>query len=245
MATTETLLDSMTERATATTDELRSIAYFIGGCAARRELPTLTRLHDRIQRLRRVAAPGSELRGFADAVAAYLDSYFATLEPTQRLESLAREVEDQPLWREILASLQGDRELNQVSIAIAITARAAEVPTSKTAISLALEDLRDRELVEYVPSRVRRERVHALTRRGQELCAKLSLTSGSAPMPEPLTTGSAGSMTEQGPSERIRPTRVKGSAPAGKGRAAVASKATHASGGGMRKVPTRAPEGNT
>lgn len=214
MTTTETLLAAIHEHATA--DELRPITYFLGECVAKRETQTLERFHDRLRKLRRAAAPGSWHRGFADAVTAYLDGYFATVESAQRLESLAREVEAQPLWREILATLQGDRELNQVSIGSALTARAAEVPTSKTAISLALEDLRDRELVEYVPSEARRERVHALTRRGRALCASLSLAPGAAMMKKP--------------------------APAK--RAAAAPKSAPAASAGTRKVPARSPAGD-
>lgn len=171
MTTLDTMLASISERSTA--EELRSIMHFLGECAAKRETRTLERFHDRMQRLWRTAPADSWLRGFVEGACRCLDGYFASIEPTERMEQLAREVDEEPLWREILLTLWNHQELNQVGIGTALAKRPVQIPKSKTAISIALDCLRERELVEYMPTPVRRERVHALTRRGQDLCTKL------------------------------------------------------------------------
>jgi hypothetical protein len=168
MPTIETLLDALTVRATP--DDLRPIAHFLGECVVRRQTETLARFHARARQLRRVAEPGSWHRGFADSLTAYLDGFFAELEPTIQREKLAREVAEQALWRAILHTLRDGRSLNQGAIREWIAMHTAGVATSKSAISIALEDLRVRELVEYVPGATdRRERIHSLTMRGREL----------------------------------------------------------------------------
>jgi hypothetical protein len=167
---TEAMLDAFTARTPP--DELRPIAYFLGECVARRQRPTLARFHARARQLRRASEPGSWHRGFADSLTAYLDGYFAEVEPAMQREQLAREVADHALWREILYALRDDRALNQVAIGEQVGAHASGVASSKSAISVALEDLRVRELVEYVPGEAdRRERIHSLTMRGRELLA--------------------------------------------------------------------------
>jgi hypothetical protein len=175
----ETLLDALTLRSSP--DELRPIAHFLGECVARRQVSTLARFHARARQLRRLSEPGSWHRGFADSLTAYLDGYFAEFEPTLQREKLVREVASHALWREILYTLRDDRALNQVAIGELIEARAPGVACSKSAISIALEDLRARELVEYVPGKTdRRERIHSLTMRGRELLSEPAMSSAMA-----------------------------------------------------------------
>ena len=62
--------------------------------------------------------------------------------------------------------------MSQLAVGRRIRERAPGVASSKSAISTAFEDLRVRELVEYVPGEVdRRKRIHSLTARGLELVA--------------------------------------------------------------------------
>lgn len=174
--TLEAMLDAFTVRAPP--DELRPIMYFLGECVARRQMSTLAKFHARARQLRQASEPGSWHRGFADSLTAYLDGYFAEVEPAKQREQLAREVAECPLWREILYALRDDPALNQVAIRERVGAHAPGVASSKSAISVALEDLRVRELVEYVPGEVdRRERIHSLTLRGRELLADPVLAS--------------------------------------------------------------------
>ena len=137
MANIDAMLASLGERSTE--DELRSIVHFLGECAAKRETRTLERFHDRMQRLWRSAPPSSWLRGAIEGICRCLDGYFASIESAERLEKLAREIEDEPLWREILHTLQINSELNQVGIAKALEKRSVQVATSKTAITIALD----------------------------------------------------------------------------------------------------------
>lgn len=177
--TGEALLEALTVRATP--DELRPIAHFLGECVARRQIPTLAQFHARARQLRRLSEPGSWHRGFADGLTAYVDGYLAELEPAVQREKLAREIASHALWREILYTLRDDRALNQVAIGERVAARAPGVASSKSAISIALEDLRVRELVEYEPGKVdRRERIHSLTLRGRELLSEPVLSSAMA-----------------------------------------------------------------
>ena len=169
--TVETMLDAFTVHTPP--DELRPITYFLGECVARRQTSTLARFHARARQLRRLSNPGSWHRGFADGLTAYLDGYFAEHAPAVQREKLAREVAGHELWREILYALRGDRALSQVAIGERVGERAPGVASSKPVISVALEDLRVRELVEYVPGKAdRRERIHSLTMRGRELLAE-------------------------------------------------------------------------
>lgn len=164
----DALLDALTEQATS--EDLQPVAYFVGECVARRQSSTLARFHGRAQQLRRRAKPTSWHRGFAEALAAYLEGYFAEVEPAAQREKLAREVAENALWREILYALRETRGLNQGDIGRQIAASTPGVASSKASISNALDDLRIRELVEYVPGKPdRREKIHSLTLRGREL----------------------------------------------------------------------------
>jgi hypothetical protein len=157
-----------------------------------------------VQQLRRLAKPESWHRGFADALAAYLEGYFAEVEPTVQRERLAREVAENALWQEILLAMRDARGLNQVDIGKQIAARAPGVASSKSAISIALEDLRVRELVEHVPGKTdRRERIHSLTMRGRELLAEPAVSS--ITMKTTFDRANAGSIGDDG---EVSPSRV-------------------------------------
>jgi hypothetical protein len=54
-----------------------------------------------VQQLRRLSKPESWHRGFADALAAYLEGYFAEVEPTVPRERLAREVAENALSEQV------------------------------------------------------------------------------------------------------------------------------------------------
>lgn len=153
------MLDRLTEQSTG--DDLKAVAYVIGECLARRDDAPLRAGYDRLRALRRNAAEASSLRGYLIALTTSLDGYFATIEAVTRVERLADEVREMPTWQIILARLAAG-PVNQVELGHAL----AE-PRAKSTISIALEDLRQRELVEHVPSASRRERIHSLTRLGR------------------------------------------------------------------------------
>lgn len=171
MATTESVITTI--HAGASREELQKVSEHIGACMTRREDQALEALHKQLRRLRRDVTAGSWHAGFAETLITALDAYFGNIEITLRLEQLAREVNATPLWREVVLVLRDHAELNQEAIRAAITERDAGLATSKATISVALEDLRVRELVEHVPGQDRRERVHSLTRRGQSVCHRL------------------------------------------------------------------------
>ncbi|MBK9034631.1 MAG: hypothetical protein IPL61_25760 [Myxococcales bacterium] len=159
MTNLASVLNQLTEQSTG--DDLKAVAYVLGECLARRDDASLREGYDRLRALRRNAADASSLRGFLIALTTSLDGYFATIEAVTRVESLADEVKEMPTWQTILARLAAG-PVNQVELG-----HAQAEPRAKSTISIALEDLRQRELVEHVPSASRRERIHSLTRLGR------------------------------------------------------------------------------
>jgi hypothetical protein len=200
--TVETMLDAFTVHTPP--DELRPITYFLGECVARRQTSTLSRFHARARQLRRLSDPGSWHRGFADGLTAYLDGYLAEHEPALQREALAREVAGHELWREILHALRDDRALSQVAIGERVGERAPGVASSKPVISVALEDLRVRELVEYIPGKTdRRERIHSLTMRGRELLSEPIVSSALVkPVSDDASIDSMAAGTHPSPAQR-------------------------------------------
>lgn len=82
-----------------------------------------------------------------------------------RLEALVRELDQHPLWRQLLGCL-ATGAANQETMRIALDDK-----MSKGTVSVALEELRLRELIEYLPSLDRRQRIHDLIARGREVVA--------------------------------------------------------------------------
>lgn len=190
------LLDRLTEQSTG--DDLKAVAYVIGECLARRDNAPLRAGYDRLRALRRSTADASGLRGFLIALTTSLDGYFATIEEVTRVESLADEVKEMPTWQTILARLAAG-PVNQVDLGQAL----AE-PRAKSTISIALEDLRQRELVEHVPSASRRERIHSLTRLGRAVVEAAQLEVGHVVAENTASSASAPSVTEPAAQPKAR-----------------------------------------
>lgn len=219
MATTESVIANIQARATR--EELQKVSEHIGACMTRREDQALEAVHKQLRRLRREVATSSWHAAFAETLITALDAYFGNIEMTLRLEQLAREVNAAPLWREIVLVLRDHGEINQEAIRAAITERNAGLAASKPTISVALEDLRVRELVEHVPGEDRRERIHSLTRRGQSVCQKL----GPAVRPASVTPSAAVPVRQKttGPHASLSGPIVAAAADAPSGRARRAS----------------------
>lgn len=149
--------------ATSTRDQLRSVAYALGEWLVARDEPALSATYDRLRELRREVLPDSAECATFDALTHMLEGYFASAERVRRVERLAREVEQEPVWRAMMECLVG--EPARQDVLCERTGRA------KSTVSVACEDLRQRELIELVPSSSRRENVHALTPLGAHVLA--------------------------------------------------------------------------
>ena len=118
--------------------------------------------------------PESRIRVLADVVAGMLESYFATLEPIQRLERLSVEVRANTLWLQILDALDCSGEWRQADIIDQVTDPVFR-QGAKQQLYLALEDLRVRELVDCLYSDPDPEKmVYSLSRLGDEVRTKLA-----------------------------------------------------------------------
>lgn len=156
---------------TSTRDELRTVAYALGEWLVARDEPALSASYDRLRELRGAAAPDSATRASFDALTNLLEGYFASAQSVRRIERLLREVEAEPVWRAIMRCLVSEPAHQE-----RLRERVGRV---KSTVSVACEDLRQRELIELVPNASRRENVHALTRLGRQVLARLPAESPS------------------------------------------------------------------
>lgn len=118
--------------------------------------------------------PESRIRVLADVIAGMLESYFATLEPIQRLERLSVVVGANTLWLQILNALDRSGEWRQADIIGQVTELVSK-EGAKQRLYLALEDLRVRELVDCLYSDPDPEKmVYSLSRLGDEVRTKLA-----------------------------------------------------------------------
>lgn len=151
---------------TSTRDDIRAVAYALGEWLVARDEPALSASYDRLRALRAAAPSDSVTRASFDALTTVLEGYFASAENVRRIERLVREVENEDVWHCVMAALATE-SANQEQLR-------SLVGRSKSTVSVVCEDLRQRELIELVPHPSRRENVHALTRLGQEVLAKLT-----------------------------------------------------------------------
>jgi len=148
---------------TSTRDQLRAVAYALGEWLVARDEPALSATYDRLRELRRSAPPDSVTYPSFDALTNLLEGYFASAERVRRIERLLREVEQEPVWRAIMECIAREPARQD--------ALCERVGRAKSTVSVACEDLRQRELIELVPSSNRRENVHGLTRLGAQVLA--------------------------------------------------------------------------
>jgi hypothetical protein len=153
----------------AASEDLSSIAYYLGELAAKESHDLLGQFADRARQMR--TSPDVWSAGFGTALACLLEGYRAASEPGLRLAALAREAGDQPVWRELLRAL-GKEARTEMDLASHLFPDASGVE-----VSAALGDLRVRELVEHYPGGFEPGSappvVHALTCLGRKLLAAL------------------------------------------------------------------------
>lgn len=154
-------------------DELREVGLFLGRCVNARDSETLEHFYDRLRSVLRAAEPGTFVANIAETMVAFLDGYFASIEETVRQERLVREIAAIPLWHHIVHALSAHGELNQSALREEIARHDSTVASSKSAISVALDELRVREVVETIPGEDRRERLHSLSFDGQAVATRL------------------------------------------------------------------------
>jgi|JI10StandDraft_1071094.scaffolds.fasta_scaffold38885_2 DNA-binding MarR family transcriptional regulator len=188
-----------------TSDDLRLVAFALGEWMVAREDAPLSACYDRLRVLQRELS-ASPLVGYLDGMATTLEAYFASVETVKRTERLASEVASEQVWHSLLEALAREAG-NQEYLCDALD-------RGKSTVSVACNDLRQRELIELVPSASRRENVHALTRDGRAVLAKLRATARAtsstrpAPSHRPATTTTA-TMTAETTTTRTAETTTR------------------------------------
>lgn len=163
-------------------DRLYSVCYFIGGCAARGEAEIISLFYDRARQLRREIDSKSNLQPLVKMLIYMIEGYLSALEPTQRLERLAHELEQMESWRNIMQVLfKSESEIlglqaicEQLRSIMKLTTE-QDVEWAKE-ISLQLYELRRRELVECMLGEDDPELSYSLTRLGRNLCIKCQIS---------------------------------------------------------------------
>ncbi len=150
---------------TSTREDLRTVAYALGEWLVARDEPPLSASYDRLRELRGKAAAESAARASFDALTNLLEGYFASAESVRRIERLLHEVGREAVWRGVMQAL-ANGPVNQEQLCTSLG-------RAKSTVSVACEDLRQRELIELVPNESRRENVHALTSLGTQVLARV------------------------------------------------------------------------
>jgi DNA-binding MarR family transcriptional regulator len=194
---------------TSTREELRTVAYALGEWLVARDESALSASYDRLRELRGAAPADSASRVSFDVLTNLLEGYFASAESVRRVERMQREVEAEPIWRAVMQCLASE-PANQDLLC-------QRVGRAKSTVSVVCEDLRQRELIELVPNASRRENVHALTRLGKQVLARLpaeapSAAASSVATAQPTVAAPAATTTRpaKATGPRARPERASG-----------------------------------